>query len=232
MALDPAFDRTGRAFLAASRTRRDGGREVTIERHRYRAAVWAKAWHWCPGCAAMTASDTAIAGRGGRPHRGRAVPGIAHVYCPMAIWPTRSGPRRATWRGTRQARRCGSRDGTRMAGVVVERLTTSQAAPQVRSFAPGTLEPTRRSACVAQAGTVHVTSVQADAVMDIDPATGASTRLPASIATYGRPVTVAEGPGTATAWYVAVRETRPDGSTSDTLLRVTARSGAGLPIQH
>ena len=61
IALDPPFDRTGRAFLAASRTRRDGGREVTIERHRLLGGGLGESAAVVPGLADDPAARTMLA---------------------------------------------------------------------------------------------------------------------------------------------------------------------------
>ena len=60
IALDPAFDRTGRAYLAASRTRARG-REVTIERHRLLGGGLGESLAVVPGLEDHPASRTMLA---------------------------------------------------------------------------------------------------------------------------------------------------------------------------
>jgi hypothetical protein len=90
-----------------------------------------------------------------------------------------------------------------------------------------------RMAAIAQirtSGGAAIAGASGAAVVRFDLETGATTIVTAGLAAYGTPVLVAAPTGGDASWYVALRADRPGGSTSDTLVKVTAGSGAAQPI--
>lgn len=230
IALDPAFDRTGRAFLAVSRTGRDGTREVAIERHRLLGGGLGESLTVVPVLDGALSARTLLAVTGD----GRVIvaqPGNVRAFAGSA--PTRLGegpaqPASVIWDDVNQAVWL---TGVGAAGTaIVERLGNSDAQREVVAL-PATLADAVPVAHLGTSGRIAVAGASGVAVVDFDPATGAATSLPANLAAYGTPVLVSLPTVGGQWWYVVLRASRPGGSTTDTLVRVAAaRSSNAQPI--
>jgi hypothetical protein len=232
IALDPAFDKTGRAYLAASRTHRERGREVTIERHRLVGGGLGEALAVVPGLEDHPASRTVLAVA----HDGRlavAQSGVVLAFTgdgrvPETLASPRLGdgplePASVAWDAAGQAVWLTGRNA---AGATVERLGGSAPARNVMRL-PAMLADAVPVAHVGTSGYVGIAGASVEAVMEFDPASGAATRMPVDLSRFGRPVHVVSKAG---AWYVVLRATSDNGTTIDTVIRVAARQGASQPI--
>ena len=241
VALDPTFDRTGRAFLATSRTRRDGTRELTIERHRLLGGILGEAAAIVPGLDADEASPSLITvAADGRIFVAQA--GVVLAFTSEGRIPDnqRSGspalaeglerPASVAWDESTQTLWLTGRDAG--GALLLEQLATSSAQRQVRSLpamatdraaAPADV-PT---ALVVNSGRVSVARADAEAVVEFDDTSGAATRQPTSLGSFGQPVAIAAGGPEGKNWYLVLRVASRDGTTSDTLVRLYAASPAG-----
>ena len=227
IALDPSFDRDGQVFLAVSRTRRDGGRELSLERHRYLAGSLGEALTLVPGLRGEESPTTIAVAADGRlaAVQSHAVLMFSADGRPVDSQAARPGA--TAWDEAGQSLVVAGWDTSH--GLLVERLSRSPQPVQVSALAPGALEPDSPISVSSRGSSVQIAGASSDAVVVTDLSGAVSMRLPARIAAYGRPVALAAGP--AGQWYVAVRQAAPAGSPSDTLLRVVARGGISTQIQ-
>jgi hypothetical protein len=229
LALDPAFDRSGLVFLAVSRTGRDGGREVAIERHRLAGGELGESAAVVPELDGVVSAHTRLAVTQDR----RVIvaqPGIVRAFTGSA--PTRLGEGPAQPASVRWDDRTQSAWLTGIGGAgtaVVERLGGADGARDVLALPP-MLAGGTPVAHIGASGHAAVAGASAGAVVDLDPATGAATTVSADLAAYGAPVLVWAPDAADASWYVVLRAGGPGGSTSDTLVRVAARSSLPAPI--
>ena len=233
IALDPAFDQTGRAYLAASRTRRERGREVTIERHRLVGGGLGEGLAVVPGLEDHPASRTVLAvapdGRLAVAQSGVVLAFTGDGRVPEAMASPRLGdgpaePASVAWDGDGQAVWLTGRNAA--GAPTVERLGGSVPARNVMR-PPAMLADAVPVAHVGTSGHVGIAGASVEAVMEFDPASGAATRMPVDLSRFGRPVHVVSKAG---AWYVVLRATSDSGTTADTVVRVAARQGPSQPI--
>jgi hypothetical protein len=232
IALDPAFDRTGRAFLAVSRTGRDGAREVALERHRLRGGGLGESTVLVPALDGALAERTLLAATG----TGAVIvaqSGLVRAFAGTDLVRLGEGPTHPVsifWDDINQTAWV---TGTAAAGTpTVERLNGKGAANEMLQL-PASLADSANSVAIAQAGTsgrVAVAGASAGALIQFEPATGATTTLTEDLAAYGVPVLVAAPSHGDASWYVVLRAGGPGRPTSDTLIRVAAGSGAPRPI--
>lgn len=233
LALDPVFDRNGHVVLATSRTRRGGGREVSIERYRMVGGALGEAATLVMGLDDDRDTRTILTQTGD----GRMVvvqPNAVSAFTaggapqPLSSGPAanRSAPSSVAWDELGQAVWLTGR--TAGGAGVIERLSAAGARAQVA--VPAGFEEWPLSAHANGPG-VAVAGASADAVLEFDPATPYVLTLPADLGAYGDPVLVARVPA-GDAWFVVVRDARSDGSSFDTLVRVAARRAVQLPISR
>ena len=233
IALDPAFDRTGRAYLAASRTHRERGREVTIERHRLVGGGLGEALAVVPGLedhpAARTVLAVAYDGRLAIAQSGVVLAFTADGRVPETLASPRLGdgpaePASAAWDAAGQAVWLTGRNAA--GAPTVERLGGSVPSRSVMR-PPEMLADAVPVAHVGSSGHVGIAGASVEAVMEFDPASGATTLMPVDLSRFGSPVHLVSKAG---AWYVVLRATSANGATTDTVVRVAARQGASQPI--
>jgi len=231
LALDPMFDRNGHVVLATSRTRRGGGREVSIERYRLLGGGLGEAATLVLGLDDDRERTILTQTGDGRiiVVQANAVSAFTAggVPQPLSTGPAadRSTPSSAAWDELGQAVWLTGRT-TGGAGVI-ERLSGAGVRAQVA--VPAGFEEWPLSTH-ANASGVAVAGASADAVLEFDPTTRSVVTLPVDLGAYGDPVLVAREPA-GDAWFVVVRDARSDGSSFDTLVRVAARPAVQLPIR-
>ena len=241
IALDPAFDTNGRAYLAASRTTRDGGREVTIERHRLLGGRLGEAAAIVPGLAASASSRTVMAvARDGRIFVAQS--GVVLAFTSEGRTPDnqRSGsptlaeglerPTSVAWDDSTQTLWLTGRDAG--GALLLEELATSSAQRQVRSLPAMATDRAAApvdvpTALVVNSGRVSIAMADAEAVVEFDDTNRPARRQPTSLASMGQPVAIASGGPEGESWYLVLRVASRDGTTSDTLVRLYAASPAG-----
>jgi hypothetical protein len=220
------FDRSGRVWLAVSRTRRDGARELTIERHRFLAGSLGEGAAVVPGLAAEPSTHVALASD---------ADGLVFVAEPGAVLafdangrvpegqPSRSpvlgagptDPLTAAWDEAAQSIWVAGRDA--QGGPVVERLSISGVSRDSRTLSFDVPASAPRAA-IGMGGRPQVVVATPGALVVFDLASGSRTEHPLNLAAHGDPVLL--GPAGESTWYVVVR--RHSGrEISDTLVRVT-----------
>ena len=233
IALDPAFDRTGRAYLAASRTGRQRRREVTIERHRLLGGGLGESLTVVPGLDDHPSSRTVLAvahdGRLAVAQAGAVLAFTGDGRVPETLASPRVGdgpvqPASIAWDEAGQALWLTGRNAS--GALTVERLGGPVPARNVMTL-PAMLADAVPAAHVDTFGHVGIAGASVEAVMEFDPANGAATRVPVDLARFGSPVLVVSRAG---AWYVVLRATNDIGTTADTVVRVAARQPASQPI--
>ena len=229
IALDRAFDRTGRAFLAVSRTGRDGAREVAIERHRLLGGSLGESLAVVPALDGPLSARTLL----DVTQDGRVVvaqPGLVRAFDRTVPTPLGQGPAQPASLAWDETNQVVWLTGTGSGGAtIIERLSVSGTTAEVIPL-PAVLAGLEMATHAGSSGRVAVSGVSGSALVRFEPATRSFTMLPADLAAYGTPVLVTAPAGDDASWYVVLRADRPGGSTSDTVVRITAGSGATQPI--
>ena len=227
--LDSAFDRTGRVFLAVSRTGRDGDREVSIEQHRLLGGSLGESMAVVPVLDGTLSAGTLLAAtRDGRVVVAQA--GLVRVFAGTSMTSLGEGPPNPVSVAWDDATQSAWLTGTAAGGAaVIERLSGSAAQQEVMPL-PAVLANVAAFAHSSASGRVAVAGASTAGLIQFDPATGDATMHTADLAAYGAPVLLTAPAGDDPSWYVVLRADRPGGSTSDTVVRITAGSGATQPI--